>query len=94
MANTVKRAYPHWSTLYEAVLLELDLDKLPQRITEARHAVMDRMRALDGREWGSEREFLMNVLNVLRDLQKMVESVRVARNRGDTRHHPTPICRS
>jgi len=79
MANTGK---PAWHTLYEAALLELDLDKLPQRITDARHAVMDRVRALNGKE-GSESELLMNMLNVLRDLQKMWESFQAERNSGD-----------
>jgi len=83
MANTGKRAYPHWYTLYEAVLLEFDLDKLPQRITEAQHAVMDRILVLNGNDSGSESKVLMNALNVLRDLQKMAESVQVARNSGD-----------
>jgi len=79
MANTGK---PAWHTLYEAALLELDLDKLPQRITEAQHAVMDRMRALNGKG-GSESELLTNMLNVLRDLQKMWESFQAERNSGD-----------
>ena len=82
MADTGNRAYSHWYTLYEAALLELDLDKLPQRITDARHAVMDRVRALNGKE-GSESELLMNMLNVLRDLQKMWESFQAERNSGD-----------
>jgi hypothetical protein len=84
MANTVKRAYPCWYTPYKAALLEFDIDKLPQRITEAQHAVMDRMIVLDGRDCGgSESEALINALIALSDLQKMVESVQVARNSGD-----------
>jgi hypothetical protein len=84
MANSGNRAYLHWHTLYEAALLESDLDKLPQRITDAQYAVMNRIIVLDGRDCGgSESEVLMNALNVLRDLEKMVESVQVARNSGD-----------
>jgi hypothetical protein len=84
VANTGNRAYPHWHNLYEAALLESDLDKLPQRITEAQDAVMDRIIVLDGRNCGgSESEALMNALSVLRDFQKMAESVHVARNSGD-----------
>ena len=76
MANTVKRAYPCWYTPYKAALLEFDLDKLRQRITEAQHAVMDRILVLSGSDDGSESEALMNTLIALRDLQKMAESNR------------------
>jgi hypothetical protein len=91
MADTGNRAYPHWSTLYAAALQECDLDKLPQCITEAQQAIMDRIIVLDGTDaGGSESETLMNALNVLRDLQKMVESVKVARNSGDAQYRPMP----
>ena len=84
MADTGNRAYSHWYTLYEAALLELDQDKLPQRITEAQDAVMERIIVLDGRNCGgSESEALMNALSVLRDLQKMWESFQAERNSGD-----------
>ena len=74
MANPGNRAYPHWYTLYEAALLEFDLDKLRQRITEAQHAVLDRILVLNGSDGGSESEALINALIALRDLQKMAES--------------------
>jgi|SRR5215469_826172 len=77
MADTGNRAYSHWYTLYKAALLELDRDKHPQRITEAVHAVMDRMRVLNGSDCcGSESEALINALIALHDLQKMAESSR------------------
>jgi len=84
MANTGKRAYPHWYTLYEAALLEFDLDKLRQRITEAQHAVMERILVLNGSDGdvlngsdgASESKALINALIALRDLQKMAESSR------------------
>ena len=76
MANTGKRTYPHWRTLYEAALLELDREKLPHRITKAQYAVMNRMRVLNGKDSGSESEALIKALIALRDLQKMAESSR------------------
>jgi hypothetical protein len=76
MANSGNRAYSHWYTLYEAALLEFDLDKLRQRITEAQHAVMDRILVLNGSDGGSESEALINALIALRDLKKIAESNR------------------
>ena len=73
--------------VYEAALLELDRDKLPQRITEAQHAVMDRMRVLNGRDGGSESEALMNALNALRDLQKMADGDGETKCFGRTPRH-------
>jgi hypothetical protein len=35
-ASTRKRASPNWHARYEAAVLEMDLNKLPQRSTEAR----------------------------------------------------------
>ena len=52
MANTRSRASPQWRTLYEAAFLELDRNKLPQRITDAQQAIMDRMEDLNRSEDG------------------------------------------
>ena len=35
-------AYAHWLSLYEAAILELDLNRLPQRITELQSTILDR----------------------------------------------------
>jgi len=85
---------PHWLTLYEAAVLELDLNKLPQRIKEAQHAIVDRMEVLGKSGGTSELEVLMNALNGLWDLQKMAdrESRRVIQqnppgNRGWRTHN-------
>ena len=74
MANAGNRASPLWRTLYEAAVLELDRDKLLQRISEAQHAVMDRMEDLNRSEDRFESEALINALNALRDLRKMAAS--------------------
>jgi hypothetical protein len=70
-AGTGNRASPPWRTLYEAAVLEIDSNKLPERIAEAERAIMDRMEDLNHSGDGSESHALMNALNVLRDLRKM-----------------------
>ena len=64
------RASPAWRSLYEAAVLEVDLDKLPQRIADAESAIMNCMEGLNHCD-GSESEALMDALNMLRDLRKM-----------------------
>ena len=74
MAHTGNRVFPQWRILYEAAVLELDRDKLLQRITEAKDVIMDRMEDLNRSEDGAETEELMNALNALHDLRKMADS--------------------
>ena len=62
---------PNWRALYEAAILELELDKLPMRIAEAERAVTGRLQEMNRTDDGVESEALMNALNVLRDLRKM-----------------------
>jgi hypothetical protein len=45
-AATIRPAYPSWRDLYKAALFEVDRAKLPQRISEARNAVVMRGREL------------------------------------------------
>jgi len=70
MANTGNRASQLWRTVYEAAVLELDPDKLPQRMTDAQQAIIDRMEDLNRSEDVPESEATSNTLNVLRDLRK------------------------
>jgi hypothetical protein len=73
MANTRSRASPQWRTLYKAAFLELDRDKLPQRITDAQQAIMDRMEDLNRSEDGPESEAALDALNALRGLRKVAD---------------------
>jgi len=73
MANRGNRVFAQWRTLYEAAVLELDHDKLRQRISEAKDAIMDQMEDLNRSEDGAAEE-LMNALTALRDLRKMADS--------------------
>jgi len=76
MANAGDRAL-QWRTLYEAAVLELDRNKLLQRIAEAQHAIMGRISEyedMNRSEDGFESEALINALNALRDLRKIADS--------------------
>ena len=69
-ANTGNRASPHWRDLFEAAILEIDVQRLPQRIDQAQNAIMDRVEDLNHSCDSSESHALMDALNVLRDLRK------------------------
>jgi hypothetical protein len=72
-ANTANRAAPEWRALYEAAVLELDPKQMPERIAQAERAIMNCMEDLN-RSDGSESEALLNALNVVRDLRRMLDS--------------------
>lgn len=63
---------PNWRSLYEAAVLELDHTKLLLRVAEAERAVMSRINDVVRSGVDGESEALINALNVLRDLRKMV----------------------
>jgi hypothetical protein len=87
-ANTGNPASPHWRTLYEAAVLELNPEKILGRIAEAQGAVMNRMEDLNRSSDGSEGEALINALNVLRDLCKMAEAEDRSHAIDPRRHEP------
>jgi len=60
-----------WRSLYEAAIMELDRHKFLERITEAEHAIMDRLEDLNRSNDGSESEALTNALNALRDISQL-----------------------
>jgi hypothetical protein len=74
-SNTGSGASEYWRVLYQAAVLEIDPNKLPQRIAEAKGAIMDRIEDFIHSGDGSESQALTNALNVLRDLQKMADGV-------------------
>jgi hypothetical protein len=41
-----QRRQPHWHLLYQAALFETDRQKVPQRITEAEKAILNRVKEL------------------------------------------------
>jgi hypothetical protein len=39
--------FPRWQTLYQAAIIELNHSKLLERVTEAEHAIFDRLQSLE-----------------------------------------------
>ena len=62
---------PLWRKLYESAILELDLAKLPDRIEQAKKAILTRVLELRCDEENSELNRLKDALNVLDDLLTM-----------------------
>ncbi len=75
MQKTETKVSPEWRKLYEAAVLELDEQKILQRVADAEQAVKQRMDDVyraspDG---AAESEALVNALTVLLDLRKMAK---------------------
>lgn len=58
---------PHWIHAFQAAILELDPARLPQKVTEAQHAILDRIEELHGVNADSERYELRTALQMLAD---------------------------
>jgi hypothetical protein len=61
-----------WRQLYECAILELDPSKLRGRITEARHAILDRAEEILTRPSCDEHHALIAALRALRLLEEKV----------------------
>ena len=61
-----------WRQLYECAILELDHSKLPGRITEARHAILDRAEEILTCRSCDEHHALNAALRALRLLEEVV----------------------
>ena len=61
-----------WRELYERAILELDNTKLPGRIVEARHAILDRAEEILTRPSCDEHRALNAALRALRLLEDVV----------------------
>ncbi len=61
-----------WRELYECAVLELDNTKLPGRIVEARHAILDRAEETLTRSSCDEHRALNAALRALRLLEEVV----------------------
>ncbi len=62
---------PHWKPLYEAALLETDGSKIPERITTARSAILDRIEESLTNPLASEQRAMDNALRRLRRLAQI-----------------------
>ena len=68
----------HWFQLYQSAILELDYAKLPQRISEARHAIYDRAETVLTASTEEERRKLSDALRALSVLEKIVAKEKIA----------------
>ena len=64
---------PQWRQLCQAALLELDPEKLLQRIAEARNAVLDQIEDCHSRPSDREGYALRNALETLSTLRELAE---------------------
>jgi hypothetical protein len=63
--------YPEWQHEYESAVLELDPEKLLERVTAAETAVFNRLLAIsDSSECAGERQAIANAQAILRALKK------------------------
>jgi len=60
-----------WQEFYQAALLELDNGKMVQRISEARHAILDRAEEILTSSPSDERGALNDALQALRVLEQV-----------------------
>ncbi len=63
--------YGEWQETYREVLVELDRDKLRERIVAAETAISDRLRAIAGStDHYAERQAMEDALSLLRTLKR------------------------
>jgi hypothetical protein len=62
---------PKWYVLYQSAMLELDSEKIADRIAEARHAICDRAEEILTSSPSDERRALNDALRVLRVLEEV-----------------------
>ena len=67
---------PDWTQLYQLAVLESDPTRLPQRISDARNAILDRIEETLTKPYPyQERQQLTDALNGLRVVQQECESL-------------------
>jgi len=57
-----------WINAFQAAILEVDAARLPERVAQAKHAILDRIEALHGVNADSERHELRVALQNLSEL--------------------------
>jgi hypothetical protein len=73
--SDILHSEPRWRKLYDAAVLEIDLEVLPRRINVARKAIKLRIERLLCTGENGETEPLFNAINVLDDLVKKMQVV-------------------
>jgi hypothetical protein len=62
---------PEWQTKYEAALLELDREKLSERVAAAEAAIYERLQKISGKsDHQTERQAIEDALSALRVLKR------------------------
>jgi len=82
-AGTGQPSTPHWRTLYEAAILEIDSTKLRSRVEDAKQAIRARMGELALSDQVGEWEKLNDALNVLEDLLRMNKPFQPEPHKGE-----------
>ena len=72
LPGSVSLASNKWKELYQRAILELDHTRLPGRIVEARHAILDRAEDILTRPSCDEHRALNAALRALRLLEEVV----------------------
>ena len=73
MSVPANAAY-NWKALVEAAILEANVHDLSRRISDAQEAVMDRIEDSFQTASQSERQSLINAMNCLRELRRIVQT--------------------
>jgi len=68
----------NWKPLYEVALLETDAGKLPERITTARNAILDRIEETLTCPLPGEHRAMDDALRNLRGLARIIEAQKAA----------------
>ncbi len=74
LASTTSDDSQRWKLLVEAAIFEKNARNLQQRIQEAQDAIMDRIEDSFQSASQSERQSLINAMNSLRELRRMVQT--------------------
>ncbi len=61
----------NWKSAFEAAVVEVDAKHMPDKITEAKHVILDRVKELQGSNPDGELQQLNIALDVLGDLSQI-----------------------
>jgi hypothetical protein len=75
-----------WNQLYQCAIQELDNARLPERVAEARHAILDRAEELLRHPLSEERHALKHALRTLKLLEE-----KAAREKSAAVHRPEMV---
>lgn len=71
MSGSKGSTEPEWKRLYQAAMLEINTEAVPERVEAARAAIRSRMAELEGAQAGTEVAQLQDALHMLDVLVRM-----------------------